>query len=1037
MKKLISILVIVAMLLASVLAMIPASAAKVSDTALATYNVNWKKLYDGGKMISQWWNDLTQNDYSKHFDVTVTTDGKQISSEAKLDSTDPSDVDPEEDIGDVRSYYSTDMFAITETTYYEYVFEAKNNDKNHGGYAGVIFAYKTTGDYKMPYFMYGAFQNDSDKGAKADLRLKFGHSDNNREGISNFVNTQVYPEVKPLDDDGNGNHFGRYKVVFDGFTVRFYYYAANDQFVEMFETDNCTLPEDAKVCFGVYSRDGTRNVVLRNCVLTAHNYETAAIMNGTLEDKGLLAATIDEALAMIASDKYVATTEDALNTAVEAAKLVLNNAEADANAIAEATAAFADVDLIEKATADDKAALQASLTTANALTEQPATATPDEWTAFGNAKTAAQTVYDNAEASKADVENAKAVLDAAYALATSAADTTALAAAIDAAKEKVEAGYTKASWDAFATKLAAAEGLDANADQDAVDDAEDELVSAMNALVPAAANLGALKTAYDAAALITEKPATATDPAWTAFTAARDAANALLTARSDDEDAVASATAALNGAKNLLAGKINVMGDSDADTQFAGTGNVFYYDYYKYITTKGYTVGQAFSMSGSDKGDANFMLRLGNNGGGGTASVCDGTKDDGPFSHQLGDIAINDVNYKHAFGYSFKERVTVDSVKFYLPTGTEITSIDVYGAVRSENGGTTVYGKDADKVFLGRFAVGAAEAGAANIVAGGDLSEAYSVDYIFFAVSGPTSAYKFYEIELFGILNGADYSALKDAIADANEKVQADYTPDTWTAFAAALTAANAANKNALSTQVEINFIVNTLNDAMASLAANPVDKTALAASIGAAEALKQADYVSTSWTTLAAPLAAAKAANESTEATQSDVNAAKAALDAAVAALVKRGDKTELKALIEEYKALKETDWNGNTTAWGMFLKGIEAAEALCENADASEADVAGMITDLKDRKAALQASENNGGAEGDEPTADPETPGTDAPAGDETDAPATDAPETEAPKADETEAKKGGCGSSIALSALAVIGVVGTALVIKKKED
>ncbi|MBQ4136273.1 MAG: hypothetical protein IJD73_04320, partial [Clostridia bacterium] len=69
MKKLISILVIVAMMLASVLAMIPASAAKVSDTALATYNVNWANL--ASKMESQWYSDI-RNDYSNHFDVTVT-----------------------------------------------------------------------------------------------------------------------------------------------------------------------------------------------------------------------------------------------------------------------------------------------------------------------------------------------------------------------------------------------------------------------------------------------------------------------------------------------------------------------------------------------------------------------------------------------------------------------------------------------------------------------------------------------------------------------------------------------------------------------------------------------------------------------------------------------------------------------------------------------------------------------------------------------------------------------------------------------------
>lgn len=1031
MKKLISILVIVAMLLASVLAMIPASAAKVSDTALATYSVNWKNLYDGGKMKSQWYNDLDQNDYTSKFTVTATE--TQIASE-KIGN------------GDTRSYYSTDMFAITETTYYEYVFEAKNNDKNHTGYAGVIFAYKTTGDYQMPYFMYGAFQNDSDDrnddGAHettADFRLKFGHHDDNRDGISNFVETQLYPEVKPLDADGSGNHFGRYKVVFDGFTVRFYYYATNDQFVEIFEDDNCTLPSDAKVCVGVYSREGNRNVVLKNCVLTAHNYETAAIMNGTTATKGDLAKAIDAALANVASDVYVADTETALNNAAEAAKTVLNNTEVDTTAINNAIAAIENVTLTVKATAADKEALRLPLDKANALSTKDDSVDQGDWDDFVAARTNAQNLYDNAEASQADVVAATTALADAYALVV-VVNTLELEAAITAANAKVEADYTKASWDAFAAKLAAAEDCLVSIDQAAIDTATNELKDATTALVPAAANLGALKTACDAAALITEKPANVTDPDWTAFTDARDAANALLTARSGDADAVASATAALNGAMNLFAGKINVMGDSDKDKQWAGTGNVFYYDYYKYIAAKNWDGTSAFpTVMGNDQGDSNYMLRLGNNNGGGTASVCDGTKDSGGLTHHVGDVSINDTNYKHAFGYSFKERVTVDSVKFYLPTDTAITSIDVYGAVRSENGGTVVYGKDADKVFLGRFAVGAAEAGAANIVAGGALSEAYSVDYIFFAVSGPSGTYTFYEIELFGVLNGADYSALKAAIADAKDMLESDYTAQTWADFAAALTAANGVNKNALSTQAEVNAAAAALTTATGALAAKPVDKTALAASITAAEALKQADYVSTSWATLAKPLADAKATNESATATQSKIDTDKAALDAAVAALVKRGDKTELKALIEECKALKEADWQGNPTAWTMFVNGIEDAEKLCENADASEADVAGMITDLKDRKAKLIASKGNEGAEGDAPSTDApaDDAETEAPADDaETEAPADDA-ETEAPADDETEAAKKGCGSSIALSALAVIGVVGTALVIKKKED
>lgn len=1030
MKKLISILVIVAMLLASVLAMIPASAAKVSDTALATYNVNWKSLHESNKMRANWKNEErgygATSEFLELYTVTATENSLAVGLKTDYDTT------KYDDGYEQRTYYSTEMIALTETTYFEYVFSGKNNRPT--GFGGFVFAYDTN---KYPYILAGAIDNRSDEPHESESELRI------RKGVHDAVMSGTTEKVwltLALDSDGCGTA----KIVFDGYNVSVYGLtdAVNGTYTKA-EGLDFTLPEGSMIAPGVFSRDSyetnQRTVTIKNAAITAHNYESVAIMNGVAETKGDLAKAIDAALANVASDVYVADTETALNNAAEAAKTVLNNTEVDTTAIAGAIAAIENVTLTVKATAADKEALRLPLDKANALSTKDDSVDQGDWDDFVAARTNAQNLYDNAEASQADVVAATTALADAYALVV-VVNTLELEAAITAANAKVEADYTKASWDAFAAKLAAAEDCLVSIDQAAIDTATNELKDATTALVPAAANLGALKTACDAAALITEKPANVTDPDWTAFTDARDAANALLTARSDDEDAVASATAALNGAMNLFAGKINVMGDSDKDKQWAGTGNVFYYDYYKYIAAKNWDGTSAFpTVTGNDQGDSNYMLRLGNNNGGGTASVCDGTKDSGGLTHHVGDVSINDTNYKHAFGYSFKERVTVDSVKFYLPTDTAITSIDVYGAVRSENGGTVVYGKDADKVFLGRFAVGAAEAGAANIVAGGALSEAYSVDYIFFAVSGPSGTYTFYEIELFGVLNGADYSALKAAIADAKDMLESDYTAQTWADFAAALTAANGVNKNALSTQAEVNAAAAALTTATGALAAKPVDKTALAASITAAEALKQADYVSTSWATLAKPLADAKATNESATATQSKIDTDKAALDAAVAALVKRGDKTELKALIDECKALKEADWQGNPTAWTMFVKGIEAAEKLCENADASEAEVAGMLTDLKDKKAKLEASTGNEGAEGDAPTTDApaDDAETEAPAdGAETEAPADDA-ETEAPADDETKAAKKGCGSSIALSALAVIGVVGTALVIKKKED
>ena len=69
MKRIISVLIIVAMMLASVLALIPTSAlesATAPTNARMTYNVNWKELVEDGTMRAQWLYDRkpTFNDTS-------------------------------------------------------------------------------------------------------------------------------------------------------------------------------------------------------------------------------------------------------------------------------------------------------------------------------------------------------------------------------------------------------------------------------------------------------------------------------------------------------------------------------------------------------------------------------------------------------------------------------------------------------------------------------------------------------------------------------------------------------------------------------------------------------------------------------------------------------------------------------------------------------------------------------------------------------------------------------------------------------------
>ena len=107
MKRLISILLVVAMMLASVLAMIPASAAGEPGTPVATYNVNWKKLVNRGAMKGQWCfaASETYDNFENFYEITATD--TEFKTAYKGESV-------------TRQYYSTQMFDITADTHYEY-----------------------------------------------------------------------------------------------------------------------------------------------------------------------------------------------------------------------------------------------------------------------------------------------------------------------------------------------------------------------------------------------------------------------------------------------------------------------------------------------------------------------------------------------------------------------------------------------------------------------------------------------------------------------------------------------------------------------------------------------------------------------------------------------------------------------------------------------------------------------------------------------------------------------------------------------------
>ena len=1085
-----------------------------------TYKINWKYLFENNMLRSQWWWDNSdgQNNYTKLFKVTATENG--LYSEPIGD-------------GDNRSYYSTNMIEITEGTYYEYTFEAKND--RAGGYAGIMFAYDKD---DFPYFVYGQFDNDSDKTEtknydSADFRYRKGHQDRTSDGHSSNLSEDRHYPILELTEEG----FGQFKYVYDGYNFSFYAKTKveNEGEAEVVtevenEVENGTvtegeteveaeseyeliwtyvLPEGAKIAVGVYTRGGPiaerRTISLQNAVITTYNEITSEKL---LE--AVVAPAIKVAEAKIAEGIYTPDTINAVKTALDKVKkITATTAAADVDAaIAELENA---INALKTADKDDLIAFIDEVTTA--IGEKTAEDYEERYyTPFAEALANAIAARDNLNADQPTVDNALAALKATYKYLTEKgkACLVDLDAALEAYAAIKEDDYKPNSWVSIADPLAAAQALKAredltSADQEALDAAAKALVDTINALVKRA-DFSKLNASIERAEALDKDDYTV--ESWNIDEAL---ANAILVAAdlNLDQEAVDAARTALNVVLDaLVTWRTNVLAIKPADDyvcnsdeygatpswynkitdmSYYGLGNVFYYDYYKVLADKiaegveGFEAGKVFPQSMKQmgiQGSADYTLRLGTNvSGGGTNRVTDGYKlrnstDGDNLNHRALPTIINGKTYGHVFGFSFLKAPTVDSIAVYLPTNTNIASIDVYGAVRETLAdGTVLYGKadkadvvaDADgvqcedsttvkKVYLGTINVPAATAGADNILAACDFEQAMKVDYIYFAINltegtGKNAYYFLCEVELFGLNEGEavdgklapDFAAVNAAFAAFVECVESDYTVDSWANVAAVKAQyANTIN-NLKAEQADVDAAAAAIAKAVADLIANPAVWTDLDALISAGSAATLEAYTPNTFNAFKALYDAAVALRASSNVPQTKVNAAVKALQAAYEALAKRADTAALKAAYDEATTLKKEEWNKNAIAWKMFENAIAAAQALLadENTTQEQADLA--LADLVSRRADLVAA--------DKPvTPDtPVTPGTPDDGNTETDAPvATDtqkateseekATETEAPVAEEG---CGGCGSSAAISAIAIVSVIGTAIAVKKKED
>ena len=137
---------------------------------------------------------------------------------------------------------------------------------------------------------------------------------------------------------------------------------------------------------------------------------------------------------------------------------------------------------------------------------------------------------------------------------------------------------------------------------------------------------------------------------------------------------------------------------------------------------------------------------------------------------------------------------------------------------------------------------------------------------------------------------GVDKTALEEALNDAKDLEEADYTTDSWRAanVAAAMEAAQTVWNNSSATEAEVADAVSNLQAAMDSLVFKTADKTALNKKIAEADALDAEEYTGASWSEMQQILSSAKIVAEKENASEELVGKVLADLTAALDALKK-----------------------------------------------------------------------------------------------------------------------------------------------------
>ena len=205
----------------------------------------------------------------------------------------------------------------------------------------------------------------------------------------------------------------------------------------------------------------------------------------------------------------------------------------------------------------------------------------------------------------------------------------------------------------------------------------------------------------------------------------------------------------------------------------------------------------------------------------------------------------------------------------------------------------------------------------------------------------------------------ADRTALLTAIQTASEKVQKDYTPESWSNLQEALTKAKQIYTEGSVTQEQVDDAASELNAAIFALepAVIPADKTALAAAIQTASEKSEKDYTPESWNRMQEALAEARRVYAEESATGEQVDDASDELNAAILALepaVIPTDKTALAAAIQTASEKLEKDYTPES--WNHMQKALTEARRVYAEESATQEQVDDASGELQAAISALK---------------------------------------------------------------------------------